>query len=367
MGQGFTDIKNTLAGVCILSGSAAIYLFTIFAVINFAAQAWPLTIAFMQRLWRVLRWIAITSWHWSATVPWDVLFGLGWLGMVQINEYAFGLACLAFLCFGLLSRLLHAESESSFRTVGGSLGIAVLFIVLGIMTVANKGEKPWSPTANLIDSRLAERVHLLPLAASLSPSLPKITIERTSSTEWAAVQHAIEEQRRSGISRVTARPTETRASKIDLTLRFVSPEQPLLIVVNNSDTTVSGGKWQVVLWNASKPGDIQPLRIPTTGIDWIRAHEESAREGVFDGVSSSLTQGDRLYGCAIVDCPDCAQGHTYAVSIVWGVGGWFSELKISKPGKLWVPGAYTREGMTAYFSTIESVPNSARIQIGDIR
>jgi hypothetical protein len=48
---------------------------------------------------------------------------------------------------------------------------------------------------------------------------------------------------------------------------------------------------------------------------------------------SQVKLGDRLVGSAFVDCPECSKGHTYLVSITYGQGGWFVELKSDKTKK----------------------------------
>jgi hypothetical protein len=176
-----------------MSETTAVWIFIIFAVVSFALQDGPLIVASMRHAWRGIRWVTSTSWHWGATVPWDVSFGLGWLGMVQLSEYAIGLACLGFVCFGLFSRLCHRQFKENGILIKsfGSAVIVLLFYGMLILTIANKGDRPWSPMLNLIDGRLASHVPLPPgpEPLSLRVSLPSgMTLARTSKATWDAVR-----------------------------------------------------------------------------------------------------------------------------------------------------------------------------------
>jgi hypothetical protein len=147
-------------------------------------------------------------------------------------------------------------------------------------------------------------------------------------------------------------------------LKFVYPQYPDLVVLNESSITARGIKWQVVLWNMEHPEIFDPLRIPSQIFDFIKPHDESGPEDLFGPVASSLHAGDRLIGCASVDCPDCRNGRTYALYVAWGIGGWYSELK-GINGKLVTPLVpMSRENVLGYFTYLDSiVPISERVPI----
>ena len=77
-----------------------------------------------------------------------------------------------------------------------------------------------------------------------------------------------------------------------------------------------------------------------------------------------LKPGDRLLGSAAVNCPECERGRTYIVYIVWGEGGWFSEVKDETSGRILIPKNFLKETREAYFTNIEAeVPEAARMPI----
>ena len=127
------------------------------------------------------------AWDWGARTSWEILFSVGWLGMVQINEYAAGLICLALFAFGVFSRLMHSTKAGAvWKIIGGTL-IPIGCMTMFTTTLANKGDKPWSPTLALIDAKMAARVPLPsdPDPLSPSPTLPaNLKIERTSQAVW---------------------------------------------------------------------------------------------------------------------------------------------------------------------------------------
>lgn len=77
------------------------------------------------------------------------------------------------------------------------------------------------------------------------------------------------------------------------------------------------------------PGHDDPLPIPIQTFDWIRAHGAGGPEGLFESpqVASLLKSGNRLFGSAFVDCPECSIGRTYIIYIVFGESGWFAEVE----------------------------------------
>jgi hypothetical protein len=153
-------------------------------------------------------------------------------------------------------------------------------------------------------------------------------------------------------------------AKPDVSLRFVYPEAPALILENNSDIIAKDIKWMVLLFNMDLPDRYEPLPIPISTFDWIAPHSRGGPQGMFGtaSVSSLLKAGNRLFGSASVTCPTCSPGHTYFVYIEWGKGGWFSEVEAEKAGS---PPNFSKESRMAYFDRgLSAVPTSARIPIG---
>ncbi len=151
-------------------------------------------------------------------------------------------------------------------------------------------------------------------------------------------------------------------------LRFVYPKSPALVLMNQSEAIARNIKWMVTLWNMDLPDRNDPLPIPATLFDFIRPHDEGGPENLFSGplVSPLLKPGDRLFGSASVICPECARGRTYFVYIVWGEGGWFSEVEGEKSGRLLIPGNFLKESRIEYFKALEAaVPAQLRTPIAE--
>jgi hypothetical protein len=155
--------------------------------------------------------------------------------------------------------------------------------------------------------------------------------------------------------------------KPDLALRFVYPEFPALVLINQSSVLARDVKWTVVLWNRDLPQRNDPLPIPVSTFDWIRPNDEGGPQSLFGSpaVQSLLKLGDRLFGSASVCSPNCIQGRTYVVYIVWGKSGWFAEIKGEEAGKILIPRNFLKSSRDLYFQALDSmVPISNRINIG---
>jgi hypothetical protein len=160
-------------------------------------------------------------------------------------------------------------------------------------------------------------------------------------------------------------PTTPTTAPPEVALSFVDPEIPTLLIRNISPVVVHDGLWEVAVWNMDRPNDVNPLQIPTTAFSFIKPHSQAGPIDVFGRVSSALKRGDRLFGSAVVDCPECEKGKTYIVYIVWGVGGWFAEVKSEYAGQLIVPIKPSPETFPSFFASLENlVPVNARIPIG---
>jgi hypothetical protein len=113
----------------------------------------------------------------------------------------------------------------------------------------------------------------------------------------------------------------------EVTAKFIGAETPALVLLNPSDAVARDIKYSVVLWNLNKPTEQSPLLIPIMKFDFIRPHEDGGPEKLFyPNVTSTLADGDVLFGYASVTCPDCARWHWFLLYLVWHRGGWFYEL-----------------------------------------
>jgi hypothetical protein len=167
----------------------------------------------------------------------------------------------------------------------------------------------------------------------------------------------------------------SRPSQPDVTLRFVYPESPTLVLENLSDKTAQNIKWTVVLWNlddprAYSPGvhapDIhEPLQIPIATFDFIRPHSLSGPQNLFASplVAPYVKLGNRFAGSASTVCPECSRGHTFLVYIILGEGGWYSEVSDITNGDVVIPPKLTKSQVLQYASQILNIPNKDRTPI----
>ena len=149
--------------------------------------------------------VPVALWRWTATWKWDGIFSAGWGLMLASGEYALSLVCLGLATLGAFSGVTQwcrdAKKSISMKVVS-LIGIAGIAAMLVLVTIANKGDKPWSPTLILIDSRLAERVPLpsppFPDLAFAAP-LCRRPIVHTDKKVLAALSREIELQKRESV------------------------------------------------------------------------------------------------------------------------------------------------------------------------
>jgi len=166
----------------------------------------------------------------------------------------------------------------------------------------------------------------------------------------------------------------------DVTIKFVHPASPALVLVNNSGVVAKEIKWTVVIWNLDNPRAYsphqpdypaevhEPFQIPVSSFDFLLANSSSGPLNLFGSalVAPFVKPGDRLVGSASAICPECPKAHSYLLSFVYGEGGWFSELKQFTKGELTTPIPLTRTNVANSFNLlIAGVPEKDRVPIGD--
>ena len=156
----------------------------------------------------------------------------------------------------------------------------------------------------------------------------------------------------------------------DVAMRFVSPQEPLLLLENESAAIAREIKWVVALWNTDLPERDDPLPIPISIFDWLKPHAVSGPQSLFGSqlVKPLVKPGDHLLGSATAICPECSRGHTYIVSITFGTGGWYAEDKEDYSGKLLVPSNFHKETRERFLAQLPAiVPEKSRIPIGEYK
>jgi hypothetical protein len=162
-------------------------------------------------------------------------------------------------------------------------------------------------------------------------------------------------------------PTPTRSPKPDVALRFESPTAPGVVIQNTSGVVAQNIKWWVLLFDidrhdlADNPLPIAPIRAAT--FDFLRSHAASIPQRLSSepGFFNVIRSGDRLYGSAIVDCPECRRSTTYFVYLKWGESGWYSVDKGAPSGQVQRPSSQSPQDTAAFVRLVESVPPSGRI------
>ncbi|HTV79352.1 MAG TPA: hypothetical protein VMF03_13920 [Steroidobacteraceae bacterium] len=220
--------------------------------------------------------------------------------------------------------------------------VAAALAILGYF-----GVHPWwvRTVAPPLESSQPTPVRQAPLPSS-APVTNSATI---------AAQTSVQSQNQSGgITAQTvnitnaSQPAPVPAPKPDLALKFVEPSWPALVIENQSDAIARDIKWQVWFLDIDGPRDgkgiLQPLPIPIASFDWLRPHDRSGLQALFTPlVMSRVKPGDRIYGSAMVLCPECKRSRSYLVYIKFGESGWFVEDKKMKDGEARFPRASDEE------------------------
>jgi hypothetical protein len=161
----------------------------------------------------------------------------------------------------------------------------------------------------------------------------------------------------------------------DVTLRFVYPTSPSLMLDNISDVTAKQIKWTVALWNLDNPmvysdpsnkNDHEPLQIPISTFDFIRPLLSGGPLNLFGSnlVAPYIKKGDRLVGSASVVCPECERGHTFTVYIEYGKGGWYCEITNEQSGNVLIPTKIKLDDINQYVDTVfMNSPENKRVEI----
>jgi hypothetical protein len=204
-----------------------------------------------------------------------------------------------------------------------------------------------------------------------SPNSAATTVVPTPKTE---IHSGVESQNQSGgITAQTVNitnaspPASTPAPRPEVAIRFQDPDLPTLVLLNTSGVVAQNIKWWVLLFNIDRytPGSLPIAPIRSSTFDFLRAHAPSIPQSLSaePGFFNIVKPGDRLYGSAIVDCPECKRSRTYFVYLKWGESGWYSLDKNAPQGQVQRPGSQSAQDTAAFVRLVESVPPSARVAV----
>lgn len=171
---------------------------------------------------------------------------------------------------------------------------------------------------------------------------------------------------------------ESDTSPADVSLRFVYPTAPALLIMNQSDSVAKDIKYVTVVWNMDDqrvylnagqgPDGHDPLPIPVQGFDYLKPHGLGGPLGLFatPQIIPFIKERQRLFGSVAITCINCAAAKTYIFYDLWGKSGWYYEVPGVKDGRLIIPKRYNKELVRHYFeNTIRNIPDSQRLPILD--
>ena len=263
--------------------------------------------------------------------------------MLALNEFWAAKCCFALSAIVLGSKTFMWGVTTNQPIEMRSIIIVAAFGIIGLATVES--------------FRWIDRKQMASISAPTPPPPPTSASLPTTSHPTEPAQASMPAHKK---------PSPPKPDLRELTLRFVYPEEPCLLIVNSTDLIVRDIKWMVFLWNIDLPDRNDPLPIPVAAFDWLRPHTEGGPQILFGlpGVAPLVKKGDRLFGSASVICPECTRGRTYIVYMVFGQGGWFSEIDSVSSGVPISPRNFSRDTRESYFKEIEGMaPPQSRIPI----
>jgi hypothetical protein len=308
-----------------------------------------------------------TAWHRRKEFIVPILIGLiaAIVPVVIPMNWIAILICWLFLVACIIWLILVLVSTKRARIII-LVGAAIPLIIAGIYRVREQWIKDYpTPIKEATSYPIAER-----------PKQPTDKEAQKTASQGVKSKPRMEanENKKQGVKEKAPLPPKQEKSEATVTvaLRFVYPKSPALMIINQSDVVVRDIKWTVILWNMDLPERGDPLPIPVQTFDWLKAYDEGGPQNLFNSplVAPLLKPGNRLFGSASVNCPTCTRGRTYIVYIVWGEGGWFSEVETEKSGRTLIPATvpFSRDSREKYFEALEAiVPEQARLPIKEHR
>jgi hypothetical protein len=163
------------------------------------------------------------------------------------------------------------------------------------------------------------------------------------------------------VTGVLSQPSNTP----DVIARFVYPKSPALVLVNRSDKIARQIKWSAAIWNLDDPRTYvnpNPPKLLMTHClfpSLLRLLEAALIRWPSNHFNEQyIKPGQRLFGSISVICPECSRGHTYVVSIIWGTGGWYTEILDRRDGELVISQHFTKDLVAAYHEELQKKSQS---------
>jgi hypothetical protein len=142
----------------------------------------------------------------------------------------------------------------------------------------------------------------------------------------------------------SAPPSKATIAKPDVGMEFVNPDDVAFRMVNLSkNATLRDPKYVLFLVDLDGPRTVgtkggsipQLLPIPafTDAGDFLKPGQKFLPRPIvstFPAVQSIVKPKDRIFGSAVVSCPDCIRDRHYLVYFANGSGGWYCEIDVHK-------------------------------------
>lgn len=251
---------------------------------------------------------------WAANIAgWGLL--VAGIGLAQWDEYVLALVLFIGGSVMLFLKAYHWQTDQTILkalfVIVASCGILVSLPV----TIAKKGNKPWSDT-----------ISKWTFVASLSPSDLK-----------RAIIFALPRPPETSIETPRIAPPPT--TKPDLVPLIVNPDKPALLVfpLHSIANNVSV---YLILWDIDREdGRIDSLLTKGSKYDWLRPDQMGGPTPLVqtNDLGNIVKTGDRIFGYAVLECPDCLHVRMYWIYLAYGESGRYAMALVGKfpdPGRI---------------------------------
>jgi hypothetical protein len=160
----------------------------------------------------------------------------------------------------------------------------------------------------------------LPMPSSELPKLPH------PSTELPKPHHA------SPMAMPSSAPSIETAAKPEIFAMFIQATSPGVVLMNKTDAVIKDPICTLQMWNLSKTPPIvlpswdepQPNRFIKKGTGLLLATLDN------DKMKPLISDGDRVFGYVMVDCPDCKAARFYWLYAPYNrpTEAWYSEIPV---------------------------------------
>lgn len=201
------------------------------------------------------------------------------------------------------------------------LTIAAFVFLIGLGAVISDSAQKSADKAEAEEAKKGAQLERLNLSNQVTKLIDQQTLART---EVESLQGQVTNL--SGGVAVLAKPRIS--AKPDLHLKLVYPTSVGVAIYNDPKAGLANKPtYQITLCDLDNiKGNLLP--IPVAQGDFIRPGELCGPNMAMElpAVKSIVKAGDRIFGYALVECPDCIKTRSYLIYIEQGKGGWWYEM-----------------------------------------